>query len=264
MKALGIDIGSLTTKVVILNSDGMSSSIIVDSDDEAEVSAKEAIARLLNQEQFHLDGNYHIVSTGTGGKSISFYNQQKAITTCLARGIHHLLPSVRMGIDIGAESGTVLKINDRGRLVDWASHDKCAAGTGVFLKQMAKLMQVSLEEMSQLSLQATSIPEITGTCAVFAESEVISHVHRDPPTPLSNIAAGIYFSIVSRIITLCKRVGIERDIAVTGGVALSGGFIAILEKELGFKILVPDNAQSIAALGAAIIAKETIEKGAFK
>jgi len=127
---------------------------------------------------------------------------------------------------------------------------------------MAKLMQISLEDMSELSLDAKTRPEISGTCAVFAESEVISHVHRDPPTPMADIAAGIYYSIVSRLMALCKRVGIEKDVVVTGGVAQNKGLINILEQELGFKVLVPDNAQSIVALGAAIIAQEQIEKGA--
>ena len=261
MKTLGIDIGSLTTKVIILDNNGISASSLINSDDEAEVSAKEAIAMALGQADPNLGGNYYIVTTGTGGKSISFNQQHKAVTTCLARGIHHLFPSARMGIDIGAESSTVFKINERGRVKDWANHDKCAAGTGVFLKQMAKLMQLSLDEMSELSFQANSRPEISGTCAVFAESEVISHVHRDPPTPMADIAAGIYYSVVSRIMALCKRVGIEKDVAVTGGVALSNGLVNILEEELGFNVLVPDIAQSVAALGAAIIARENMEKG---
>jgi len=262
MKALGIDIGSLTTKVVILDGNAIVSSSAVDSDDEAEVGARQAIAQALGQTEFSLDDNYYVVSTGARGKSISLNKKHKSITSCLARGIHHLFPSARMGIDIGAETGVVYKMNERGKLKDWATHDKCAAGTGVFVKQMAKLMQISMEQMSQLSLDAKTRPEISGTCAVFAESEVISHVHRDPPTPMADIAAGIYYSIVSRLMALCKRVGIEKDVVVTGGVALNKGLINILEQELGFKVLVPDTAQSIAALGAAIIAQEQIEKGA--
>jgi activator of 2-hydroxyglutaryl-CoA dehydratase len=150
-----------------------------------------------------------------------------------------------MAVDIGAESCHVLKINERGRINDWVNHDKCAAGTGVFLQKMAKIMEMPLDEMSRLSLNTDSGPEITSTCAVFAESEVISHVHRDPPTPKAEIVTGIHNSIVSRIMTLCKR-------------------ISILEKELGFKVLIPETPQIAAALGAAVIAMETIEKGTDK
>ena len=161
---------------------------------------------------------------------------------------------------MGAESSTVIKVNERGRISDWANHDKCAAGTGIFLQQMAKLMQIPIEEMAELSLQANSKADISSTCAVFAESEVISHVHREPPTPKADIVAGIYFSVMSRVISLCKRIGIEKDVAAVGGVALNRGLVKILEEELGVSVMVPPTAQLVVALGAAIIAKENMEK----
>jgi predicted CoA-substrate-specific enzyme activase len=166
-----------------------------------------------------------------------------------------------MAIEMGAESSTVVKVSDRGRLNDWANQDKCAAGTGMFLQQMARLMQVPLAEMAALSFGAKGRADITSTCAVFAESEVISHVHREPPTPREDIVAGIYYSVVSRIISMCKRIGIEKDVAVVGGVAMNKGLVRILEEELGFGVLVPETPQAVAALGAAIIATENIEKG---
>jgi len=261
MKALGIDIGSLTTKVVILENGSILSSVIAASSDEPESAAEEAMAKALAQAGLSLDDNSYIVSTGVGGKSVSFSQQQKAITTCLARGASYLLPSARMVIDMGAESSTVVKLNERGRVKDWVNHDKCAAGTGIFLQQMAKLMQMPIEEMSRLSLQAKSSAEITSTCAVFAESEVISHVHRDPPTPKAEIVAGIYSSVISRIMALCKRIGIEKDVAIVGGVALNSGVVNTLEKEMGFGVLVPDEPQLVAAIGAAVLANENIEKG---
>ena len=260
MHALGIDVGSLTTKAVILDSDGILASSIMPSGDEADLSAKMAAEQASNQVEISLD-DCGIVSTGIGGKSVSFSQQHKAVATCMARGTRYLFPSARMVIDMGAESSTVIKINERGRLSEWASQDKCAAGTGLFLQQMAKIMELPLAEMSQLSLKAKSRADISSTCAVFAESEVISHVHRDPPTPREEIVAGIYFSVVSRIVSLCKRVGIEKDVAAIGGVALNNGLVSILEEEIGFKILVPDMPQITTALGAAIIARENMEKG---
>jgi len=262
MKALGIDVGSQTTKAVILGNDGILAYSIIHSDDDVEVSVKTAIEEALNLAGVSFNNDLYSVSTGVGGKSVSFSHKKKTITTCLARGISFLFPSARMTIDMGAESSTVIKVNERGHLIDWANHDKCAAGTGVFLQQMAKLMQMPVEEMSKLSLQAKSKADISGTCAVFAESEVISHVHRDPPTPKEEIIAGIHFSVVSRIISLCKRIGIERDVAVVGGVALNTGLVKIMEEEMGFGILVPDRPQIVAALGAAVIARENMEKGA--
>jgi predicted CoA-substrate-specific enzyme activase len=260
MKAVGLDIGSLMTKVVVMEGDKIASTVIIASGEEAESTARQAIEQALASAEINSGDELYIVSTGIGGKSISFGKQQKSITTCLARGISSLFPSTRMLIDMGAESSTIIKLNERGRLADWLGHDKCAAGTGMFLQQMAKLMQMPLEEMARLSLQARAAAEITSTCAVFAESEVISHVHRDPPTPREEIVAGIYSSLVGRIMALAKRVGIEKDVAVSGGVALNSGLINTLEKELGFCVLVPEKPQIVAALGAARIAGENIEK----
>ena len=136
-----------------------------------------------------------------------------------------------MVIDLGAETSTVLKINDRGRVTDWAGQDKCAAGTGMFLQAMAKVMQVNLDEMAEYSLRAKNRADISArTCAVFAESEVISHIHRVPPTPKEEIIAGIHASMVSRIMGLLKRLGIEKGVAVVGGVARNKGLIDILEE----------------------------------
>ena len=109
------------------------------------------------------------------------------------------------------------------RVTDWAGQDKCAAGTGMFVQAMAKVMQVNLDEMAEYSLRAKNKADISGTCAVFAESEVISHIHRVPPTPKEDIIAGIHASMVSRVMGLLKRLGIEKEVAVVGGVARNKG-----------------------------------------
>jgi predicted CoA-substrate-specific enzyme activase len=260
MKTLGIDIGSLNIKAVVLEDERILGTGIMPPGDEVEAGTRQAIDTALNQAGLGRD-SLPAVATGTGAKLISFIPKQKSLTTCLARGIHLLFPSARIVIDMGAESTTVVKINERGRLADWVDHDKCASGTGLFLQQMAKLMGITLEEMAQLSFQAHAPAEITSTCAVFAESEVISHVHRDPPTPKEDIVAGIYLSVVSRVMSLCKRIGITGEVAVSGGVALNNGLVDIMEQELGFKVLKPQSPQIAAALGAAIIAGENAAKG---
>lgn len=259
MRALGIDVGSLNVKAVILDGSGPLTSVLLPSGEGAETSAKAAMDEVVSRSGL-AENDWYIVATGIGGKAIAFSQQQKAMTTCLARGVHLLLPTARMVIDLGAETSTVLKINDRGRVTDWAGQDKCAAGTGMFLQAMSKVMQVKLDEMAEYSLRAQKRADITGTCAVFAESEVISHIHRVPPTPKEEIIAGIHASMVSRIMGLLKRLGIEKDVAVVGGVARNKGLIDIMEKELGFKVLVPENPETVGALGAAILAKENIDK----
>lgn len=260
MITLGVDVGSLNIKAVVLGDNGILGTGIVTPGDKIESEARRAIEMALGQAGLDRD-SIPVVGTGTGVKSVTFIPWQKSLTTSLARGIHYLFPSVRMVIDMGAESTTVIKVNERGRLADWVDHDKCASGTGLFLQQMAKLMGIPLDKMAKLSFHAKGHADITSTCAVFAESEVISHVHRDPPTPKEDIVAGIYFSVTSRIMSLCKRIGIAREVAVTGGVALNDGLDNIIEQELGFKVLKPDSPQIVAALGAAIIARENAAKG---
>jgi (R)-2-hydroxyacyl-CoA dehydratese activating ATPase len=260
MKALGIDAGSLNVKAAVLNSTGPAGSLVVPTGENLEEAAKQAMEKLLADLDMTPDG-WKIVATGVGSKEVTFSDKQKAITTCLARGVNLLFPSARMVIDLGAETTNVVKINERGRVTDWAGQDKCAAGTGMFLQAMAKLMQVSLDEMSEYSLRAKGRADISGTCAVFAESEVISHIHRIPPTPKEDIIYGIHASMVSRMMGLLKRLGITQDVVMVGGVARDRGLVAILEKELGFKVFVPESPETVAALGAAVLAKESIEKG---
>jgi len=261
MKAVGIDAGSQNTKIVVMEDGNIIASDNFPTGEDAEAVAKNALASLMYKLGGNSDEDAYIVSTGISGKIITFANQNKAITTCLARGANASFPSARMVVDLGSESSTVLKISGRGRVNDWVNHDKCAAGTGLFLQAMAKLLRVNIEEMSQISLEADSYADITATCAVFAESEVISHVHRDPPTPKKDIAAGIFMSVVGRLMALCKRVGIEKDVVATGGVAQNKGLMQMFSKELGFDVLVSENPQYTAATGAAILAKENIDKG---
>ncbi len=290
MRAIGLDIGSLSTKAVVMDGGGILASAAVQSSDSAEASARIALDQALAKAGQDGGGEACIVTTGAGAKAVSFSGQSKAITTCLARGVHFLVPEARTAIDMGAETITVLRLNERGRVSDYGNQDKCAAGTGIFLQQMAKVLRLSLDEMSGASAGARGRVEITGTCAVFAESEVISHIHRDPPTPVEDIVAGIYRSMVHRVMAQLQRLGIKREVAVTGGVAASEGLVSILEQEIrrilgqeagrilsaeagripgqeggriadpeaGRIVVVPPSPELAAAIGAALIARESV------
>lgn len=260
MKAVGVDIGSLTTKVVVMEEGRIVSYVVSEVGEEVEQTVRQAAERALEKAGAERDDAY-IISTGIGSRGISFGHGQKAIATCLARGAFFLFPTARLVIDLGAETSTVVRVSERGRLMDWANQDKCASGTGLFLQQVAKLMNMSVSEMGNLPVPER-FAEITNTCAVFAESEIISHIHRVPPTPKEEIVAGVYYSVVGRLLSLVKRVGIARDVVVTGGVALNKGLIEVLGKELGFGVLVPEEPRIVAAVGAALIAAETYGKGA--
>jgi len=256
MAVAGIDMGSLTTKVVILEGDKILAHSIITSADEAEVGARKAIELALKDAGLALEDLRYIVSTGADRKSASFAHKQKTSPSCLARGAHWLYPEARTVFDVGAETCIVIKVDERGRVEESVGHDRCASGTGTFLENMAKLMQIPLEEMAQLSLLAKERAPVSGTCAVFAEQEVISHVHRDPPTPKNDVIAGIHASMATRIAGLAKRIGIEKDVVLSGGVAKNVGFAKILEEETVAELRIPEEPQLVAALGAALIAGE--------
>lgn len=256
MAVAGIDLGSLTTKVVVLDNDKIISQSIITPAEEAQVAAQIAIEAALKNTGLSLEDLNYIVSTGVDRKSVPFAHKQKTSLSCLARGAHWLFPSAATVFDIGAETCAIIRVNAKGGVDDSVGHDRCASGTGTFLQTMAKLMQLPLEEMAKLSLQAKGRAEISSMCAVFAEQEVISHVHRDPPTPKDDIIAGIHAAMVMRIIGLAKRVGIEQDVVLAGGVAKNVGFARILEEEIGMELHIPEEPQLLAALGAALIARE--------
>ena len=251
----GLDVGSLTTSVVLLEDDRILSVKTITSADEGELRARKVIADALNGNLDLKDIGY-IVSTGMGRKSISFAQKQKALSSCLARGVSRLAPTARTVIDVGAETCTVVRINQKGTVDDSASNERCASGTGVFLESVAKLMHLQLEEMARASLEAKGKAEINNMCAIFAEQEIISHIHRNPPTPKNDIIAGVHGSMATRVGGLAKKVGIKPDVAFTGGVARNIGFVRALEENLGLKLLVPDEPQLVAALGAACIARD--------
>jgi predicted CoA-substrate-specific enzyme activase len=252
----GLDMGSLTTKVVIMEDNQVLSWNMINSAEEGELRARKVIAAALEDTDFRLEDIVYIVVTGAGRKSISLAHKQRAPGSCFARGIDRLFPTVRTVIDVGAETCTVVRINGRGAVDDSITNGRCASGTGVFLETMAKLMQMPLEEMARASLLAEGKAEISNMCTIFAEQEVISHVHRDPPTPKNDIIAGIHASMATQVGGLAKRIGVAGDVAFTGGVARNIGFARALEEHLGIRLTIPDEPELVAALGAACIARE--------
>jgi predicted CoA-substrate-specific enzyme activase len=256
MAVAGIDVGNLTTKTVIMEDGRIVGSSLITGADTAEEGARQAIEEALKEAGLTFGELANTVITGPGRKFVPFITKQKNPITCIAKGASLLFPSVRTVIDVGAETSTVVRVNQRGRVEDSAAHDRCASGTGVFLEAVAKIVNMPLAEVARVSLTAERRAEISTMCAVFAESEVISHVHRVPPTPISEIIAGVHGSMAVRLTGLAKRIGIKPDVVFCGGVAKNIGFVAELEKETGVKLLIPEEPQLVGALGAARIASE--------
>ena len=139
-------------------------------------------------------------------------------------------------------------------LENFVMNDKCAAGTGRFLDVIAKVLEINLEDLEKLDEQSTKELTISSTCTVFAESEVISQLASGAKIP--DIVKGIHTAIASRVGSLAKRVGIQDDVVMTGGVALNKGMVRAMEKNIGFKIHTSEYCQLNGAIGAALFAHQ--------
>lgn len=245
----GIDVGSHNVSTVLLGSSGPIGHAILASAEEGERAARYSL-----EEACARSGDLPIprvvVATGCGRKHVSFANRQSSEVLCQARGAHQLFPQARTVLNLGAESNRAVRISPEGRATAFATNDKCAAGSGRFLELMARVLEVSLEEMDDLALASDTRAEVSSRCTVFAESEVISHIHRG--VPKAEILAGIHASVVDRIVELAGRIEVEPEVAVTGGLALNRALLAELESRLDLPLLVPSEPRIVGALGAAL------------
>lgn len=198
----------------------------------------------------------YVIATGYGRVSIEFADKRVTEITCHGRGAHYFNPSVRTIIDIGGQDSKVIRLNDKGRVVDFAMNDKCSAGTGRFLEVMASALEVELSGLAELSDGAQNIVSISSMCTVFAESEVVSLIARG--LPREDIALGLHQSIADRTAGLVQRVGLEEPVMMTGGVARNSAVVRALNEKLKTSIIIPPEPQIAGALGAALLAEEEI------
>ena len=254
MYAVGIDIGSTSGEALILDGDEVLAWSIVDTGYNSRQAAKLALEQALAKTDLARDQLAPIVATGYGRVAVEFADRQVTEISCFARGIHHLFPTVRTVIDIGGQDSKVVAVGPRGRPLDFAMNDKCAAGTGRFLEVMARALQLDLDALGPCALRAGRAAEISSTCTVFAESEVISLVAEG--VDREEIVAGICRSIARRVGAMARQVGVEPPVAMAGGVAKNVGVVRALEEILGERLILPEEPQIVGALGAALMARE--------
>ncbi len=254
----GVDIGSTMTKVVLMDkSSNLLSAIKGPTGPEYRQLANEVMRQALEQASLQIDNISYIVATGYGRLNVPFADRQITELSCHARGVSSLFPNVRTAIDIGGQDAKCMKINN-GRLISFVMNDKCAAGTGRFLEVTAATLGIRLEDMGDISLRATKKIPISSLCTIFAQQEVVALLSRGEK--LENILAGLHDALASRIAALARRLGIEPDLVLTGGVAKNTGIVRAMKESLGCEILVPEEPLLTGALGAAILAKETYMK----
>jgi predicted CoA-substrate-specific enzyme activase len=266
MLFVGLDIGSTTSKAVIINEreEIVSFSIIRNSFDLAE-SGKRAYVLALENARADQSEIKFIASTGYGRRSIGFQNLVEPEVICHAKGIIKLFPSTRTIIDIGGQDSKVIELNGTGEVVKFQMNDKCAAGSGRYLDKLAKdLFQIEVEKLGELALKSKNPLTISSQCTVFAETEIISYLSQKKP--IEDIIAGMHYSLAKRVIEM-GRAGFIRftdPVVFSGGVAKNVGMVKAIEDTLKTKVLVPPEPQLTAALGAALFAMEGFLKSLRK
>ncbi len=249
---LGIDAGSTTTKAVLVNGDeNVVASFLVATGASVVLSAEKCVEAVMAKLPQDLS-SIPIIGTGYGRTSIDIATKNVTEITCHAIGVNKLNPEVTMLIDVGGQDAKVIRIGKNGRPSDFELNDKCSAGTGRFLEVMARVLEVSLDELGPLAMESSDPCDISSTCTVFAESEVIGHIGSGKSP--ADIAAGAHKSMVAKIATLSKRVGVVEPVCVTGGVALNPAFRYYLSEQLGVNLWMPENPQLTGAIGAALLA----------
>jgi len=254
----GIDIGSLSTEVLILTLDGETAGYaIVQTGANSTEAALEAMEKALAASGIGKGQIRRTVATGYGRVSIPFADKRVTEISCHAVGAFHLFPDTGVVIDIGGQDSKVIRIGEEGKVLDFAMNDKCAAGTGRFLEVMANKLRVSLDDMGPLSLSAAGETAISSVCTVFAESEVVSLVARNHPK--EEIIRGLHRAIVNRVWSMVRGIGVQGAVTMTGGVAKNTGVVSLLEEKLGQPIHVHSEPQIIGALGAALLARRDLK-----
>ncbi len=251
----GVDIGSTTSKALLLKGDDILVSVIGQSSTNPAKTAREVYDRCLTEAGIKEEDVDYVVGTGYGRAKVPFAHTNVSEISCHGKGAHFFLTDVRTVVDIGGQDTKAIMVDDKGNLLDFAMNDKCAAGTGRFLEMMVRTLEIELSELADLHFQEGEPCTIGNMCSVFAESEVINLVNEG--TSLPRIIKGLHISLASRIAALTKRMGVEPELVITGGVAKNKGVIDALQKKLNLKPRsLPENIdpQIIGALGAAIIA----------
>lgn len=250
----GIDIGSMTTKCVVVDGSGeMVASAVVPSGARVQVARETAIDAAVAAGGLARSQLLTLIATGYGRKRAAADGEVTEIT-CHARGAVYFFPGTRTILDIGGQDTKAIRVEENGSVGQFAMNDKCAAGTGRFLEVMARALEVDLEDLGPLSLESTTPRKISSFCTVFGESEVVGHVANG--AEVRDIAAGLNESISQRVVGLLKRVGIEPQVTMSGGVSRNLGMRRAIEKLLGLEMNVSEHSQVMGALGAALIGRD--------
>jgi predicted CoA-substrate-specific enzyme activase len=256
MITAGMDVGAKTVKVVILKDDQIIGKGMATAGLEADGATSSAWDRALKEAGVSREGLNKVFATGSRRGEVSGFDHAVSEVVADARAMNIVNPEVRTILDVGAEEGRAIRLDSKGKVLEFAVNEKCAAGAGAFIEAMARAMQVSMEEFGTLSLQSTKSIPINAQCAIFAESEVVSLVHDETDRP--DICKAINDAISDRLASMARRVRVEPKVALIGGAARGIGLQSSLKNDLGLdELYVPEGPEFLGAYGAALMAAES-------
>lgn len=250
----GIDCGTSFTKAIVLEQ-GSAPRVIgrgrARSGVEVNRAANEALQQALEEAGVGRDQLDYVATTGFGRYGVNFRDIQVTEITAAARGAHFAVPGTTAILDVGGQCTRAIGITETGRVKEFKSNDKCAAGSGMFIQRTAKYLEIPLDQVGELSLRATHPQPISSVCAVLAESEIINHVSAG--ISVEDILRGIHESLADRAGSLLKRVEMKSELTLIGGVAKQAGMVKAVEDRLHVRVHVPSECDFICALGAGLL-----------
>jgi (R)-2-hydroxyacyl-CoA dehydratese activating ATPase len=257
----GIDIGSTYTKAAILDEyGGLVGTGISPTGFRLEAAARSALADALTAAGTDATEVVYLASTGYGRYQLANRDLQVTDLTAQSWGARFFFPGTRTVLDVGGQTMKAMRLDEGGRVQSFRLNDKCAAGTGAFLEKTARYLGYRIEEMTALVDLSTEAVPVSGVCAVFAESEVINHVSAGAAP--ADIMHGAMRSLVQRSVQLMKRVKMEPEFTLVGGIMRFPTMGRVMHEQLGAGVNVPPEelVQYTAAIGAAVLARRRLEK----
>ena len=257
MISAGIDCGAKNTKTVIIKDGEVIGKGLVLTGFDQEKAVEDSLDIAIQAAGIARNDIRRICGTGSGKNAVKIADNEVDDIKAMSKGAHFFFPNARTVADVGAEEGRAAKIDEKGNPVDFAINEKCAAGAGVFIEAMARALEVSIEEMGQLSLQSDKKIPMNAQCVVFAESEVVALIHAK--TEKQDISKAIHDAMASRIVSMIRQIGVNKDVAMIGGVGYNPGFVAAMLRELKVEeVYIPDEPEYGSAVGAAVLAAEEV------
>lgn len=253
--AAGVDVGSTYTKAVILSEDGrIAGKAMAKSGFRLAEASRQVYESALTGAGVEESDVAYVIGTGYGRFQVPFRHLQVTDLTAAARGAAYFFPGTRTVLDIGGQTMKASRLDDTARVKSFRLNDKCAAGTGAFLEKTARYLGYGTEDIGQLAALSRDPVPISGVCAVFAESEVINHLSLGASP--ADIMQGSIVSLVARSVQLLKRVQMQPEFTLVGGILRFPSMVSLIINKLGMvNVLQDDMPQYAAALGAAVLAR---------